>query len=885
MKFPPQDIHQIPSIARSSAALLLRRFAVCILALSCLLLPASALFSQDSAPPQENLSSSPDAFIGKRIEVVDFRGLINIREADIRTLRDNFLYKTLDSNLVGTMLVDAFNYDYFSLVELRYANYGSNGVRIVFQFTERPKVSRVLYEGRSSSVSKQDIDDVIQIRGGETFFDEGMLEPDERAIENLYRDKGFLNTRVSSSFSEDPKRPNRITVTFFINEGERLQVVGVDFVGSSFSKAKLFGARDPSGRPLEYRTTVFFLTKPYSQRNISDDIRNYENFYRNEGYLDMRVTRVDEVLQSVSRTKRQISGAQTAQNTKIRLVFNIEEGPRYNYNGVNISGNILYSKEELESIFSMKKGDPFKMNAFRAAMQLLQDKYVSLGYTQTQIIPVERKDTARRTVSYDIQILENKVRSRIESIDVAGNDFTKDYIILRDIPLKRGDVFNARELRRGLENLYYSRLFETVEPEILPGSAPDLVRIIIHVTEANTTNITAGLTLTPTVRASEFPVSGKFQFNESNFLGRAYNFGVQLQVGTTSQTAQVNFANSRLFGSNFGLGLSLTYAHSLNSNIAQDLDGNGILDPYLTLNAYQNSSTDQLSNFLQLFGMDTESHSFSLGINDGLQWRIPIFNRLSRLNIFNSYQFRFNFLTYDQDVFRPLDSRSRTNYNTWLFNDTFSLGATWSTTDLPNEANRGINVSQSFTLGGLLPTDNNINYLTSKTGLDVYIPLLELSSLESDYVFRIILYLHTGLDLLLAHPWSPQALNVQNYGSQLQRFTSGNKGSWSYDYGEALWTNSIQFRFPLVPQIFTFDIFFDALLLWRNTDQIANTTFDDFRFTVGFGPRLVIPQLPLAIYISKNFRSKNGKLDGNPEPGNVSMDNGWALSLVFNLPF
>ncbi|MEM9424305.1 MAG: POTRA domain-containing protein, partial [Spirochaetota bacterium] len=450
-----------------------------------------------NSPASDLLKDDPAEFIGMRVREVVFQGLVNVRERNLRILRDNSLNKELNTETISDIIVDAFNLEYFSNVELAYEKLGANAVRLYVIVEENKQVSAILFQGRSSLLSRSKIQEAIQLQERESFYDEALIRADERRIEAAYFEKGSLNTIVRSSAEDDPKRPNSVIVTFYINEGERLRITGVEFIGSSYSKSKLFSSRGAGGKPLNYKSDIFFFPKDYVSRDIADDREIYEAFYRSEGYLDMRILRVEEVLFRVNRTKLKVSKSKISQTKFLKLVFYIEEGPQYNYDGVTISGNELFDNGELEGMFTLQEGKPFNMAEFNASMGSLQQKYISLGYAQTQIIPVEKKDEPELTVSYHIKILESKVRNRIESIEVQGNTLTKDYVVLREIPLKPGDIFNGSELRRGIENLVYTRFFESVDPEVLQGSAPGLIRVILNVSEGQTSNISAGLRISP----------------------------------------------------------------------------------------------------------------------------------------------------------------------------------------------------------------------------------------------------------------------------------------------------------------------------------------------------------------------------------------------------
>ena len=55
---------------------------------------------------------------------------------------------------------------------------------------------------------------------------------------------------------------------------------------------------------------------------------------------------------------------------------------------------------------------------------------------------------------------------RIDSIKITGNDLTKPFVIMREFPLEKGDVFNANQVKHGIANIYNTQLFEKVNVTI-----------------------------------------------------------------------------------------------------------------------------------------------------------------------------------------------------------------------------------------------------------------------------------------------------------------------------------------------------------------------------------------------------------------------------------
>ena len=70
----------------------------------------------------------------------------------------------------------------------------------------------------------------------------------------------------------------------------------------------------------------------------------------------------------------------------------------------------------------------------------------------------------------------------IHSITVEGLNKTKDHVILREVELKQGDIFNAGILRDNLQEVYNLQLFQDIEVDF--GLTEDReVDLIIKVEE------------------------------------------------------------------------------------------------------------------------------------------------------------------------------------------------------------------------------------------------------------------------------------------------------------------------------------------------------------------------------------------------------------------
>lgn len=284
-----------------------------------------------------------------------------------------------------------------------------------------------------------------------------------------------------------------------------------------------------------------------------------------------------------------------------------------------------------------------------------------------------------------------------------------------------------------------------------------------------------------------------------------------------------------------------------------------------------------LSQNFEIYGGQAESHVLNSKGSLGYTWPLPIGLQIARLQLSSTYSVKLSYLDYDREVVRPLDNRVRANYQSFLYGDVIGARLAFDTRDVPQNPISCLILSQLFTLGGLLPTDLNNYYLISRSRFDFYLPIID-SPVADNWNFTLGFSFHTGFSVLLQHPFKPTELNVRENGIAISSFTIGR--GWEPAFGELLWESSFTVAWLLVRQIINLELFFDVIGLWRDKNHFLKSRIDDYRFALGFGPRLTLPQLPIGIYLVKLFRFEEGRLNAVPE---IGIGDGWAVSINFKL--
>ena len=128
-----------------------------------------------------------------------------------------------------------------------------------------------------------------------------------------------------------------------------------------------------------------------------------------------------------------------------------------------------------------------------------------------------------------------------------GNTKTRDNVILREMRLGDGDMYEGAKLRRSSERLNRLRYFSAVDTELIPTGNEDEVDLKVKVKETNTGAIMGGVGYSTFY---QFGVSGSIQ--ERNLFGRGYSLGLQGFVSGKSSYLDLSFVNPRIYDTDFG---------------------------------------------------------------------------------------------------------------------------------------------------------------------------------------------------------------------------------------------------------------------------------------------------------------------------------------------
>ena len=162
-----------------------------------------------------------------------------------------------------------------------------DGSKVIFLVQTRATLGEISFIGNSISSSKLRKDTELEI--GDS-FDDTSLEKARVSLEATYKKKGYSNVGITYKV-DGAQRPGFSRVTFVIDEGALERLKKVKFYGNESFSDKVLSAQMMVKAGRAYNP--FKKNLGIDSAELEEDIIRIEEFYRDNGYLNARVSDVN----------------------------------------------------------------------------------------------------------------------------------------------------------------------------------------------------------------------------------------------------------------------------------------------------------------------------------------------------------------------------------------------------------------------------------------------------------------------------------------------------------------------------------------------------------------------------------------------------------------
>ena len=501
--------------------------------------------------------------------------------------------------------------DLFSDIKLNVKKIQGNNIFLAFELTERPRLSRFKFRGTSKSEA-DDLREEIRLFAGKVVT-ENMINTTRNRVRNFYIDKGFRNTKVVIEQEQDTAVTNSVLLMIRVNKGNRIKINSVNFEGNeSISDGKLRRAMKDTKLKRWYRV---FATSKFIKTAYERDKNAIVARYNKDGFRDMAIAK-DSIYQYDEKS--------------IAIDVTIDEGRKYYFRDINWIGNTKYSSEFLSRWIGIKKGDIYNRSTLEGRLFMdpagrdVSSLYMDDGYLFFSVNPVEVL-VEGDSIDLEMRIIEGK-QARINRIIIKGNTKTNDHVILREIRVRPGDLFNRTNIIRTQRELAQLGYFDPEKLEVLPIPNPKDgtvdIEFIVEERPSDQIELSGGWgagRVVGTLGLSFTNFSARNLFKKGAWQPLPAGDGQRLSIraqsnGTWFQSYNISFTEPWLGGKKPNA-FSVTAYHSVQTNgqrrFIDDENGNRVVNP--------------LRSDIKITGV-------SVGLGQRLKWPDDFFTRYLELS-------------------------------------------------------------------------------------------------------------------------------------------------------------------------------------------------------------------------------------------------------------
>ena len=386
------------------------------------------------------------------------------------------------------------------------------GSIVIISVNEKPLISTITFHGADAIEPDKIKEGMLQMDLGEgLLFNEPTLKRVKNEISKQYLNLGLYSATVETKVT--PQERNRVAIDFYINEGSTARIKEVKIIGvTNFDEDDLLNRLD-----LKPTSFMSWWNKDdrYSRQVLTGDLEKIRSFYMNRGYLDFDI---ENTTVSISETKK---------NVYIAII--IDEGDKYNFGDIRISGKFYPLKEEsiFQNNIKTSKGEVFSRKLLNQSTESINQELGNYGYAFSNVNPIPDVDKNNLTVGFNYFIEPGK-KVYVRRISFIGNERTQDKVLRREMRQFESSYYDKEKIDQSTRRLKRTQYFEGVDIKTVsvPGIS-DQVDLTVSVKEKNTGSVKLGAGA-----SSDEGLVGSFSVTQANFLGTGNT--VSAEINTSS---------------------------------------------------------------------------------------------------------------------------------------------------------------------------------------------------------------------------------------------------------------------------------------------------------------------------------------------------------------
>ncbi|MGI4775896.1 MAG: outer membrane protein assembly factor BamA [Janthinobacterium lividum] len=356
------------------------------------------------------------------------------------------------------------------------------------------RINRIIIEG-GKRVERSTIENYLKLKVG----DEYSLQKQNESLKSLYHTSLFDN--ITMKFISG-NLVVRVTETPFISK--------IDFKGNSKIKSSVIS-----------KELLTVAGESLSKASIQTDVEKIKEMYKRSGRFSVSVVPVIEQLE----------------NNRVKIIFEIAEGPKTSIRRIYFIGNENYRDSELKTVILTKESrwfsfletnDTYDPDRIDYDKELLKEFYQSIGFIDCRVISAVAELSPTKEnfeITYSVEEGEKykfgniKIDNKLAAID--------DKLIEKLINIESGQVFNmkaldtiAEKITERLASLGYPQV--SVEPVLGNKSVSTRLADVSFLIDKADKIFIGQINIDGNLKTEDRVIRREFKIAEGDLFNRAY---------------------------------------------------------------------------------------------------------------------------------------------------------------------------------------------------------------------------------------------------------------------------------------------------------------------------------------------------------------------------
>ena len=543
---------------------------------------ASALFAL--LAPSFSLFAQQSPLIGDSKKIPDEErviGSVNVNIEGKQTVSKEAVYAHIrlrkgmkfDQRALDQSIRSIYSTGFYDFVDAKRKIDAKGNLELDFTIIPKFKVSQIAFNG-NKVYSGARLQKEIETYAGAPLSEVG-VKRDVDKLKAFYQKKGYSLAKITYSIERN-EETGVGAVVFQIDEGGDIEIQNIIFKGDPRVE-KQFGFWGKLGRFLFGKDTEDFDSLDllsemktdtwipivshitdngrFKEDEFQTDIEKLRKFYRDHGYLDVEI---DD-----SKIKFEFPDAD--EQGDMDIVIDIVPNHQYKVGKVSFKGNTIEGFDDAKLMqfvdyFDLTEGNVFSPSQVEKLIEKIREYYGEYGYVDTIVRVLRRPNVKTGDIDMVIDVIESKM-FYLESINIQGNSKTKSEVIIRELALEPGEVFDLHRMKISENRLKETRFFDEVTLSPEETNIPQRKNLKVTVKEGRTGNLTfgAGFSTVESLVATVEVTQSNFDYAhyKSYFQGAGQKFRIRGTIGLKSNQVIISFEEPWVFNRELAYGIDL----------------------------------------------------------------------------------------------------------------------------------------------------------------------------------------------------------------------------------------------------------------------------------------------------------------------------------------